>query len=88
MKKTEKLKLTIDNLCTIETTFDKLPEEFRHIAEKLENEGNQFGGVAVVVVDNSTNQSYCVGLDYAGKVVKPKNKLFGYTENEFLSKQY
>ncbi len=88
MKKTEKLKLTIDNLFTIETTFDKLPEKFRHIAEKLENEGNQFGGVAVVVLDNNTNQSYCVCLDYVGKIVKPKNKIFGYAENEFMAKQY
>ena len=74
MKSTEKLIIQIDNLPSFVTTFSKLPEEFIHIAEKLEKDGNVYGPAYDVFLDVNSGREYCITITYVGKVVGPKEK--------------
>ncbi|MNN94563.1 hypothetical protein D3C81_2132120 [compost metagenome] len=85
MKKTQKLKLTIEDI-TIETTFDKLPAQVKFLAERLESDP-EFAANNVIVT--SGNATLFVSLDFIGKRPKAKvSSLFGYKTEEFMAKQY
>lgn len=90
MKNTEKLILQIDNLPSFVTTFSRLPVEFIPLAEKLKRDGNMCGAAHDVFVDENSGRDYCITINYAGKIVGPKEKrtIFGMDEDVLLAKQY
>lgn len=84
MKAAQKLRLTIENI-EIETTFSKLPERLKFLAEKLEKE--QDGLPVHSVVQDGGGRDLFVALAWIGKP-QIKRKVFGYDADEFMAKQY
>lgn len=95
MKKSQKLKVEIAGM-VFETTYAKIPEKIRVLADYLESDYNEsgvyLGPVGGMVVDGSDELYVKVGfLLAAGERLprpKVKEKIFGYDADEFMARQY
>lgn len=88
MKKTQKLRATVEDI-SFDTTFEKLPQQFLGLAQKLEAAPDMMAAFEVVIT--SGNASLFIQLEYVGakpKVKKKVESIFGYDTEEFMSKQY
>lgn len=86
MKKTQKLKATVEDI-TFDTTVEKLPIQFHGMLKRLlESESESVHDVIIT----SGNASLFVQLEWLGPKPKlnKKTRLFGYEQDEFLEKQY
>jgi hypothetical protein len=83
MKPSQKLIVCFENY-TVITRFDDLDVILLPLAKKLELNGDKFG--PVVTLDSVM----CITMRYADKTRDgiPEAKIFGYTVDEFLLKQY
>lgn len=88
MKLSQKLIITIEDI-EYYTTYADLDDKLKPLATRLEDTDMPILGVSGVHL-TSGNTTLYVGIKYAGKVPKTikKEKLFGYDQDEFLSKQY
>lgn len=82
MKKSQKLRVTVENLSFV-CTLDGMDKSLLGIVGKLEKDGDQYGPVVGLVGD------LCVTVTYADGTKPPtKQTIFGYDSEEFLQKQY
>lgn len=87
MKKSQRLRATVEDI-TFETTFEKLPPQFSHLAKMLEMEDVGYSVHECVVT--SGGAILLIQLEYVGPKpkTKQKRKIFGYDEEEVMAKQY
>lgn len=82
MKKSQKLKVKIENLENL-VRFEDMDKKLLPLVARLEVEGDEFGPVVGVI------DGLCVAIKYADKSRGPvKPTIFGYDSDKFLEKQY
>jgi hypothetical protein len=88
MKLSQKLIVTIEDV-EYRTTYDDLDDKLKPFATRLEDSDIPILGVSGVHI-TSGNATLYIGIKYAGAIPKraKKYKIFGYGQDDFMSKQY
>ena len=87
MKKSQKLRLCIEDI-SIETTYEKLPENLRFLADRLEKCEDSIVLPAIDTIVTSGGACLFVSLSWIGKPARRPAKILGYDADELMGKQY
>lgn len=87
MKKSQKLRLCIEDI-SIETTYEKLPEKVKFLADHLERCEDPLDYTVFDTIVTSGGACLFVSLSWIGKPARRPAKILGYDADELMGKQY
>lgn len=87
MKKSQKLRLCIEDL-SIETTYEKLPEKLKFLADRLEMCEDPLDNTVLDTIITSGGACLFVSLSWIGKPSRKTTKILGYDADELMARQY
>lgn len=87
MKKSQKLRLCIEDI-SIETTYEKLPEKVKFLADRLEGCEDPLDDTVFDTIITSGGACLFVSLSWIGKPARKISKILGYDADEIMARQY